>query len=78
MKEEREDGFEVLSGPRTTVVVEPHNAEWEVIAADTISKLKESLANRYPEDRETYTASKSKLISEIIAKACCWRKGQNA
>ena len=24
---------------RGTVVVEPHNAEWEVIAADTISKL---------------------------------------
>lgn len=46
--------------------------------AQTYSKLKESLANRYSEDRETYTASKSKLISEIIAKACCWRKGQKA
>ena len=38
------------------------------------SKLKESLAKQYSEDRETYTASKSELIGEIIAKAHCWRK----
>ena len=46
--------------------------------AEAYSKLKELLAKEYSEDRETYTASKSKLIGEIIAKARCWRKGQRA
>ena len=45
--------------------------------AESYSKLKESLAKQYPEDREIYTASKSELIDEVIVKAHCWRKDQN-
>ena len=37
--------------------------------AESYSKLKESLAKQNSEDRGTYTASKSELIGEIIAKA---------
>ncbi|MBO4769733.1 MAG: GrpB family protein [Clostridia bacterium] len=44
--------------------------------AATYSALKESLAKRYPDDRETYTAMKSEMISEILAKAADWRKEQ--
>ena len=44
--------------------------------AEAYSKLKESLAKQYSEDRGTYTASKSELIVEIIAKARYWRRGQ--
>lgn len=43
--------------------------------AKAYSKLKELLAKKYPEDRETYTVSKSELIGEIIDKAHCWREG---
>ena len=45
--------------------------------AEVYSKLKESLARQYSEDRGTYTASKSKLIGEIVAKAHYWRRGQS-
>ena len=41
--------------------------------AETYSKLKESLARQYPEDRETYTAGKSEMIGEILKKARDWR-----
>ena len=44
--------------------------------AENYSKLKESLAKQYAEDRETYTAMKSKMISEILAKAREWRRSQ--
>ena len=44
--------------------------------AESYSKLKESLAKQYSEDRETYTALKSELIDEMIAKAHCWRQSQ--
>ena len=44
--------------------------------AEAYSKLKESLAKQYSEDRGTYTASKSEFIGEIIAKARYWRRGQ--
>lgn len=44
--------------------------------AKAYSKLKESLAERFSDDRKTYTASKSELIEEIIAKAHRWRKEQ--
>ena len=46
--------------------------------AEAYSKLKEMLAKQYSEDRGAYTASKSELISEIIAKAHYWRRGQSA
>ena len=42
--------------------------------ARTYSELKESLAKRYPEDRETYTAMKSEMIREILTKARRWRE----
>ena len=38
------------------------------------SELKESLAKRYPADRETYTAMKSELVREILTKAHRWRE----
>ena len=41
--------------------------------AENYSKLKESLARQYPEDRETYTAGKSEMIGEILKKARDWR-----
>ena len=44
--------------------------------AEAYSKLKESLAKQYSEDRGTYTASKSEFIGEIIAKARYWRRCQ--
>ena len=44
--------------------------------AEAYSKLKESLAKQYSEDRGTYTASKCEFIGEIIAKARYWRRGQ--
>ena len=46
--------------------------------AEAYSKLKESLAKQYSDDRETYTALKSDLIGEILSKARCWRKDQRA
>lgn len=44
--------------------------------AENYSKLKESLAEQYSEDRETYTAMKSGMISEILTKARIWRGSQ--
>ena len=44
--------------------------------AAAYSALKESLAKRYSDDRETYTAMKSAMIGEILAKAIEWRKEQ--
>ena len=44
--------------------------------AENYSKLKETLAGQYPEDRETYTAMKSEMISEILSKARNWRRNQ--
>ena len=44
--------------------------------AQAYSALKESLAEQYPNDRETYTAMKSGLIRELLAKAHTWRKDQ--
>ena len=44
--------------------------------AEAYSNLKESLAKQYSDDRETYTASKSELMGETLAKARCWRKNQ--
>ncbi|MBR0139065.1 MAG: hypothetical protein IJM17_02115 [Firmicutes bacterium] len=35
--------------------------------------MKEALAERYPDDRETYTAMKSGFINEILEKARVWR-----
>jgi len=46
--------------------------------ADAYSKLKDSLAKQYSDDRATYTAMKSELISEILTKAKKWREGQKA
>lgn len=43
--------------------------------AQAYSELKISLAKQYPHDRITYTEMKSRLISEILAKAQNWRKG---
>ena len=41
--------------------------------AKAYSDLKQSLAARYPADRETYTAMKSDLIHEILCRAGEWR-----
>ena len=41
--------------------------------AAAYSVLKESLAEQYPDDRETYTAMKSDLINDILRKAEAWR-----
>jgi len=46
--------------------------------ADGYSKLKDSLAKQYSDDRATYTAMKSELIREILTKAKKWRKDQKA
>ena len=46
--------------------------------AENYSKLKESLAKQYSEDRETYTAMKSEMISGILAKAHEWRTSRAA
>ena len=48
-----------------------HKADAEAYAA-----LKTALAAQYPDDRETYTAEKSTLIQEILAKAKRWRSEQ--
>ena len=45
--------------------------------AAAYSALKESLAKRYPDDRETYTAGKSEMIAEILAKAAGRRREQS-
>ena len=42
--------------------------------AQAYSALKRSLAERYPDDRDTYTAMKGAMIGEILAKAENWRK----
>ncbi len=42
--------------------------------ARAYSELKQSLAKRYPEDRQTYTAMKSEMIREILTKARHWRE----
>lgn len=46
--------------------------------AKNYSEMKESLAKQYPDDRETYTAMKSEMISEILTKAHNWRREQRA
>ena len=41
--------------------------------AQAYSALKKSLAERYPDDRDTYTAMKGPMIGQILAKAENWR-----
>ena len=45
--------------------------------AENYSKLKESLAEQYAEDRGTYTAMKGEMIGEILTKAQNWRKSRD-
>ncbi len=44
--------------------------------ARAYSELKKSLAQQYPQDRETYTTMKSEFIREILTKARRWREGR--
>ena len=46
--------------------------------AKNYSALKESLAKKYSDDRETYTAMKSEIISGILTKVHNWRRDQRA
>lgn len=42
--------------------------------AQAYSELKKQLAEKYPDDRKTYTSMKSEMINQILDKAREWRK----
>lgn len=55
---------------RSIVKLEPDNPQWaREFARDAYAALKQSLATTFANDRQSYTATKASLITDIIDKA---------